>query len=304
MVQPPYLNRGDRAAIVATAGKIDAVNVAPAIAKLEAWGLEVVTGKHLYDTHFQFAGTDAHRAADLQAAIDDPAVKAIVCARGGYGSVRILDQVDFSTLEQHPKWLIGYSDVTALHAHLHTQHRLETLHATMPINYPKDVIENTATTSLHAALFGNRLKYDFAPYALNRAGTATGIVTGGNLSVLHSLRGTPSDLDLNGKILFLEDLNEYLYHTDRMLQNLKHSGALANLAGLLIGSFTDMKDNASPFGQSIEAIILSAVAEHHFPVAFNFPAGHQDDNRALIFGRQATLTVGTGSQLLFDGGSQ
>lgn len=259
---------------------------------LEAWGLKVTFGANLLAEQNQFAGSDVQRIADLQEAINNPEIEAILCARGGYGTVRLLDAVDFSALHSNPKWIIGYSDVTALHNHLHTNVGLQSLHATMPINFPKDGIAIPATMSLRAALFGNGNSYRFDAHSLNRVGTVTAPVVGGNLSMLYSLTGTNSDLNTAGKILFIEDLDEYLYHVDRMMWNLEKCGMLRNLAGLIVGGMTDMNDNAVPFGQTAEEIIAERVARYNYPVCVGFPAGHIADNRAIVLGAEATLEVG------------
>ena len=288
---PELLRAGDTIHILATARKIPLSALQPAIKMLQSWGLKVTLGENIKAEDHQFAGSDAERIADLQAAINNPNINAILCARGGYGTVRLLDSVDFSALNDHPKWLIGYSDVTALHSHVHTNVSLQTLHATMPINFPEDGQPNTATESLRAALFEGSLSYSVDAHPLNRAGAASAPLVGGNLSMLYSLTGTNSDLDTRGKILFLEDLDEYLYHVDRMLWNLDKGGMLSGLKGLIVGGMSDMNDNAVPFGKTAEEIIAERVAQYDFPVCYGFPAGHIDDNRALVFGKAARLVV-------------
>jgi muramoyltetrapeptide carboxypeptidase len=297
MISPPSLQKGDKIAIVGTARKIPREEVEPAIKILESWGLEVVLGKHLFEVDHQFAGTDEQRLTDFQRAIDAPEIKAVLCVRGGYGTVRIIDQIDFSAFAKSPKWIAGYSDITVLHNHLFTNLQTETLHATMPINFPKN--SNEALTSLQKALFGNPLSYAVDGHHLNRNGEGEGEVVGGNLSIVFSLTGTNSDIDTNGKILFIEDLDEYLYHVDRMLWNLDKCGMLKNLAGLIVGGMTGMNDNAVAFGKTAEEIILERVVLYNFPVCFNFPAGHIDDNRTLIIGRKAKLTVDNTVNLTF-----
>jgi len=296
MIIPPFLKPGDKVAIVATARKILAEELAFALETLRKWGLEPVLGKNIYATDNQFAGSDEQRAADLQWAINDESIKAIFIARGGYGTVRIIDKVDFSKFKPCPKWVVGYSDVTVLHSHLHKYFYTATLHATMPINFHKN---EEATESLRKSLFGEKIQYSFEKQQLNRKGSAKGILVGGNLSLLYALAGTPDDLDTNGKILFLEDLDEYLYHIDRMMLNLKRSGKLKNLAGLVIGGFTEMKDNSVPFGKTAEEIIFDAVKEYNYPVCFGFPAGHIDKNLALYLGKEVNLEVKTENCLLW-----
>ena len=299
MITPEFLKPGDKVAIVATARKIPPAEVEPAIKAMESWGLEVVTGDSLYEADRQFAGTDSQRAADLQAMLDNPEIKAIICARGGYGTVRIIDELDFSAFIKHPKWIVGYSDVTVLHNHISTIYGIETLHATMPVNFPSDGTL-PAVEALKNTLFGEAPDYKTATGNHSRSGHARGQVVGGNLSILYSLSGTPSALDTTGKILFIEDLDEYLYHIDRMMMNLKRSGKLENLAGLVVGGMADMHDNAVPYGMTAEEIIADAVKSYKYPVLFGFPAGHFKENMPLIMGREAVLDVAaTGSALTF-----
>jgi len=287
---PSPLQKGNTVCLVSTARKIQPEELTQAKATLESWGLNVVYGEHLFATHHQFAGTDALRAADLQAAINNPNVDAILCARGGYGSVRIVDLVDFSPLLEHPKLLAGYSDVTTLHNRLHAM-GLASLHSTMPISFPTNTA--AAIQSLKDAFFGNALQYSAPAHALNRKGEATAQVVGGNLSILYSLTGTNDDLNTAGKLLFLEDLDEYLYHIDRMMQNLKKAEKLKNLAGLIVGGMTDMNDNVVSYGKTAEEIIVEAVADYNYPVCFGFPCGHWADNRTLKLGVDAHLEVST-----------
>ena len=295
MISPPYLKPGDKVALVATARKISAEELAFALKTLTEWGLQPVLPKNLYAVENQFAGSDEQRAEDLQWAINDESIKAIFIARGGYGTVRVVDKVDFCQFKPHPKWVVGYSDVTVLHSHLHKYFYTETLHATMPINFSKNA---EATESLRKCLFGEKVKYEVKPEKLNRTGEAKAILIGGNLSLLFALGGTTDDVDTNGKILFIEDLDEYLYHIDRMMLNLKRSGKLKNLAGLVVGGFTEMKDNAIPFGKTAEEIIFDAVKEYKFPVCFGFPAGHVDRNLALYLGREVKLNVSSNNSSL------
>lgn len=291
MITPAYLQRGDQVAIIATARKITPEELAPAITFLESYGLKVYLGKNLFSVDHQYAGTDAQRAADLQEVLNNPQIKAVFMARGGYGTVRLIEGLDWSGFQSSPKWIVGYSDITVLH---HMAHRLgiETLHATMPINFYKD---DTATRGMMQALMGG-LKYTTATeHPLNRPGKGSGALVGGNLSLVYALSGTSCDIDTRGKILFIEDLDEYLYHIDRMMMQLKLSGKLSDLAGLVVGGMTDMKDNLVPFGKTAEEIIHDAVKPYAFPVCFNFPAGHIDRNMPLYLGRKASLTVHAGS---------
>jgi len=291
----PYLKQNDKVAVVATARKISAEELAFAIATIKAWGLQPVLGKNIFAIENQFAGSDKQRAEDLQWAINDDEIKAVIIARGGYGTVRLVDAVDFTKLKSNPKPIIGYSDVTVLHSHIHTYIGIPTLHATMPINFDKNA---EAVETLRKCLFGESVSYQFGSNPLNKNGEVTGVLVGGNLSLLYALSGTASDIDTKDKILFLEDLDEYLYHIDRMMLNLKRSGKLANLKALVIGGFTDMKDNTVPFGKKAEEIILDAVKEYDFPVCFNFPAGHVDRNLALCFGREISLKISKTNCLL------
>lgn len=287
-IRPPFLKKGDSVGIVAPARKISEEELLPSIKILESWGLNVTLGKHIYATCNQFAGDDDARCADFQAMLDNPDIKAIFSARGGYGAVRIIDKLDFSRFKQHPKWITGFSDVTVFHSHIHRHLGIETLHSTMPINFEKDA---ESLRLLNHALFGEPFAYNFPAMPLNKNGECKGILVGGNLSLLYALASTPSDIDTNGKILFLEDLDEYLYHIDRMMMQLKRSGKLAGLSGLLVGSFSEMKDNTVPFGKTAEEIIADAAKEYGYPVCFGFPAGHGLKNYPLFFGRRIALSV-------------
>jgi muramoyltetrapeptide carboxypeptidase len=298
--QPPFLSAGDLVAIVAPARKINIEELENAIKLFESWKLKVVLGKNIFHSYNQFAGTDLVRSEDMQWAIDHKAIKAIFCARGGYGCVRIIDHLDFSEFLKHPKWIAGFSDVTVFHSHLHNK-GIASLHAAMPYNISKShsaithnpqlTTDNRQLTTLYNALFGKKLNYKINANPLNRRGTAGGIIVGGNLSILYALNGSFSDIDAKGKILFIEDIDEYLYHIDRMMMNMKRSGKLAHLAGLIVGGMTDMKDNKVAFNKTAEEIISEAVAEYNYPVCFNFPAGHIDNNSALILGAKVELKI-------------
>lgn len=286
------LKRGDTVALAATARKVSPEEMAPAIEQLRAWGLNVLIPEGLYAEENQFAGSDDHRAALLQGLLDDPKVKAILCCRGGYGTVRIVDRLDFRRFTEHPKWVVGYSDVTVLHSHLHTL-GFPSIHGTMPINFGP--MESAATESLRRVLFGEKVDIGWlseTTSAPNREGVAEGVTAGGNLSILYSLCGSRSQIDTRGKILLIEDLDEYLYHIDRMMQALKRAGMFEGLAGLVVGGMTEMHDNTVPFGHTAEQIVMEAVAGHHFPVAFGAPFGHLGDNNlSLILGRKMRLEV-------------
>jgi muramoyltetrapeptide carboxypeptidase len=248
----------------------------------------VVFGNSIGLEENQLAGSDAQRAADLQEQLDNPNIKAIWCARGGYGTVRVVDLVDFTQFKKHPKWLVGFSDVTVLHNHLNTM-GYKSIHGIMPISLAKaspDAIE-----SLRLSLFGQALQYAIDPHPMNRLGKASGELVGGNLSILYSLLGSPSAIDCKDKILYIEDLDEYLYHIDRMMINLKRNGCLESLKGIIVGSMTDMKDNDIPWGKNALEIIQDVTKKLNIPMIFNFPAGHIHDNRALILGHNVTIDV-------------
>ncbi len=290
MEKPQSLSKGDKIALISTARKISLLELEPAIAIIKSWGLEPVFGKNLFKVNHQFAGTTENRIADLQEAIDNDDIKAIFCVRGGYGTVQLIDKIDFSKFKKKPKWIVGYSDVTVLHNHINKNIGTSTLHATMPINFTTNTKE--ALESLKETLFGAMPIYNLENHELNRLGVAEGELVGGNLSIIYSLTGTSSQLDTKGKILFLEDLDEYLYHIDRMMMNLKRAGMLADLKGLIVGGMSDMKDNTVPFGKTAQEIIFDAVKEYQYPICFDFPAGHIDDNRTLIMGSEVDLLVG------------
>lgn len=297
------LRRGDKVAIVAPARKVTPDEVAPAVQMLESWGLRVVLPDGLYDAENQMAGSDSHRAALLQRQLDDPDVKAIFCARGGYGTVRIVDRLDFGRFCHNPKWIVGYSDITVLHSHIGRHCGIPTLHATMPLNVPADACRTAypATESLRQVLFEGKVHYEFVNEGVvaNRQGCCTAPVAGGNLSVLYSLLGSASDIDTEGRILLLEDLDEYLYHIDRMMMALRRAGKLQGLRGLLVGAMSDMHDNAVPFGRTAEEIVRDAVADYGYPVAFNCPFGHiGTENRALPLGVETKVCVASDSVVI------
>jgi len=292
MITPPYLKSGDLVGIVAPARRIIMEEINDFINLLDSWGLKCKFGRNLFGSENQYSGTDEERAADFQEMLDDPQVKAIIPARGGYGSLRALRLIDFSKFEKNPKWIAGFSDITVFHCYLSKYLNTESIHSLMPLTYKPGIRENEdSADSFRKALFGERLEYEVPSVYANRKGIATGEITGGNLSVLYSLNGTGFFPDMRGKIVFIEDIDEYLYHIDRMMLNLLLSGSLNNIKGLIVGGFTDLKDNAIPFGRKYEDIISDMVGKFKFPVAFSFPAGHQKDNRTLIFGRQMQLSV-------------
>jgi len=291
--QPPYLKTGDTVAIVAPSGilknRTDEVQQAQAL--LKRWGLHSVVGKHVFSEADHFAGTDDERCEDLQEALDNPKISAIWCARGGYGTVRILDKLDYSKFKQNPKWLIGYSDITALHNQIHNE-GVESLHAIMCVSLPKDESEIEASIStLKNTLFGNPLSYTLKGSSYNKTGTTSGQLVGGNLTMLHTMLGSKTSIDTFGKILFIEEIGEYKYHIDRMLQSLKRAGYFDNCKGVIVGDMTKLRTNTTLWGTSVEQLILDALADYDFPIAFNMPAGHEKDNQALILGRTVKLTV-------------
>lgn len=289
LLRPPALKEGNLVYILSTARKITQEEIQPAIQIFESWGLKVHIGDSIGKEFRQFAGTDSEREKDFQTALDHPEVRAIFCARGGYGTVRMMDAINYDAFMKHPKWIVGFSDVTFLHVHLSNTLGIQTLHAPMPFNFPKAT--PTAIQSVKNELFGVKNEFEIAAHSLNHPGKAQGIMIGGNLSILYSITGTKSGINTSGKILFLEDLDEYLYHVDRMMMNLKRSSKLQNLAGLVVGAFTDMKDNRVPFGCTAYDIIAEHIAEYQYPVCFDFPAGHIPDNRALVMGRNYKLDV-------------
>jgi len=287
--QPAYLKKGDKIAIVCPAKKLPR-SIAYAISVFEAWGLEVVIGKTVHAAHHQFAGDDALRAQDLQTFLDDPEIKAIIAGRGGYGTVRIIDDLDFTLFKAHPKWIIGFSDITILLSHLLAQFNVQSIHAQMP--YTFDTATPESLESLRQALFGESISYEYASGGFpNRIGKAEGVLIGGNLTLLVMTQGSISEMDYTDKILFLEDVGEQEYSIDRMMRMLKRSGKLAKLKGLIVGAFNEVEEEAIPFGSSVEEVILDIVKEYDYPVCFNFPTGHIDDNRAMVVGASVELNV-------------
>ncbi len=291
MITPSYLKPGDKIRIVSPAGKVKEKYVLPAVDWLLGQGYRVELGEHVFASHFQFAGTDQQRLEDLQTAFDDPETSAIICSRGGYGTVRIISKLSYDGLFRHPKWIVGFSDITILHSCLN-RNRLATIHGAMPRYFlDKEDQPSESLQSLMLLLTGGRASYTIPAAEGDRPGKVTGELAGGNLSIISSMQGTRCELSTDGKILFLEDIDEFLYHTDRMMLQLKLSGKLDNLAGLVLGNFTDMKDNESPFGKTIREIVAEAVEEYDFPVCYDFPAGHNEKNMALAFGQRWELDV-------------
>lgn len=298
MITPEFLQKGDTVGILATARKIDLVNLQPAIKLLESWGLHVVIGKTIGKSDNQLAGPDWQRATDFQEMIDNPKIKAVWAAKGGYGTVRIIDRIDFTQFKKHPKWIIGFSDVTVLHSHINNMN-IETLHSIVAIS--AKTASPAAIESLRKALFGEKLQYKLASHPYNKTGKATGEIIGGNLSVLYSILGSKSEVDTKSKVLFIEDLDEYLYHIDRMMMNLKRNGYFDEIKALVIGGMTDMNDNDIPWGKDALQIIQDVLKDYKFPIIYNFPAGHSKDNRAMIFGKTVSIDVtDKGSTVTFE----
>ncbi len=291
MKVPSYLKKGDKIALISTARKIDEGRLMPGIELLRNRGLKVIIGKSIGSEDHQYAGNDALRSEDFQHQLDDPDVKAILCARGGYGSMRILDSIDFEKFRSNPKWICGFSDATTIHIHLQQVLQIASIHSNMPGLFPESPEGHSSTETLCGALFGEDLIYTYKHQHFYKAGNCEGIVVGGNLSLIYALQGSVSDLDTSGKILFIEDLDEYLYHIDRMMLSLDRAGKLKKLKGLIVGGMTSMKDNAVPFGKNAEEIIWEYASKYNYPVCFDFPAGHIDDNRSIRLGTRATLEI-------------
>ncbi len=292
------LKQGDKVGILSTARWIPDEDIEFAEQVIRSWGLIPVYGNSIYARFHQFAGDDALRGKDLQDFLDDPSIRAILFARGGYGTIRILDRIDFTQFMHHPKWICGFSDITVLHAHVNDKLGLPTLHSCMPITWSKN--SEAALTSLKDALFGKSTDYIVEPHGLNQYGTANAELIGGNLSILYSLLGTRFGFSTDHKVLFIEDVDEYLYHVDRMMMSMQLAGKLSSLKGLIVGGMSEMKDNLVRFGKTAEEIILDHVSELNIPVCFGFPAGHIDDNRSLIFKKEIQLNVSeTGSTIRY-----
>ena len=284
MIIPPYLSSGDTVALAAPARKISESEIQSAEKVLNEAGFNVFYDHRLFAEDHQFAGDDMLRTCYFQDLLDNDEIKAIWCVRGGYGSARIIDKLDFSHFQHKPKWICGYSDITVFHSHIQQHLQTATLHATMPINIREDNTKAAPATSFLDALAGKTLTYEIPAHPLSQMREFSGILTGGNLSMLYSLIGSPSDIDTTDKVLFIEDLDEYLYHIDRMVLNLKRSGKLSHIKALLVGHLSDMHDNTIPFGKTAEEIVADHCQDLDFPLVFNIPAGHLPDNRALRMG--------------------
>lgn len=286
---PPYLKKGDIIGIAAPARKVSRQEMELPFAMLEKAGFRIKPSPNLFGAYHQFSGTDAERISDVQHLLDDRDVKAIIAARGGYGTLRLIDGLDFRNFKKNPKWICGFSDITVFHSFINQQCRVETIHSTMPINFAKD---EESFLSLVLALTGDLKNHVFpVPHLLNIPGKTRAVLTGGNLSLLYAMAGGPGDSELDKNILFLEDLDEYLYHIDRMMVHLKRAGKLSGLKGMLVGGMDDMKDNLIPFGKNALEIIREHAEEFNFPVGFNFPSGHGNKNLALYLGREVGFEV-------------
>jgi muramoyltetrapeptide carboxypeptidase len=296
---PPYLQKGDTIGLVCPAGYMAVERVSECIRILnEEWGFTTKVGNTIGKQFNYFSGTDEERLADFQQMLDDDGVKAVFCARGGYGISRIVDRINFSGFKKKPKWIIGFSDVTVLHSHIYRNYYIATLHAPMASAFNDDGYKTEFVQSLKNALEGKKIKYNCPPHEFNRKGEGIGELVGGNLSLLVHLVGTDSDLKTKGRILFIEDTGEYLYNIDRMMRQLQRSGKLDKLAGLIVGGFTDMKDTERPYGQTVYEIIRDVVQEYKYPICFGFPVSHEKENYALKIGAGYKLKVGKSKVIL------
>jgi len=294
---PPYLKKGDVIGITAPAGFITLPQIQPAVQLMESWGYKIKIGATIGQRQNTFGGSDEERTADLQHMLDDPTIKAIMCARGGHGLVRIIDNLNWTTFKNHPKWVIGFSDATVLHSHIHTNCAVASIHSKMTNSFPDvwsaaEPVQIQTINSINAALTGKKMDYGVVPNTQNKQGVATGVLVGGNLKTLETLAGTASDINTAGKILFVEDTGEYLYSIDRMFWNLKRTQKLTSLKGLIVGGFNVKPDNeGEAFGKTVEEIVLEKVRTFNYPVCFDFPVGHQRANFALKCGVAHQLTV-------------
>ena len=288
---PPYLKPGDTIGMLCPSGYMPYEKIVTAIETLTEWGFHISTGKTLGHQFNYFSGTDEERLADLQQMMDDQNIKAIFCARGGYGMGRIIDKLNFKEFKKNPKWIIGYSDITVIQTHIFSKYKIASLHSPMAAAFNDGENKNQYIQSLHDALIGRKASYVGQGDDFNKKGKTSGILVGGNLSLLAHLIGTSSEIKTKNKILFIEDVGEYIYNVDRMLYQLKRSGKLDDLKGLIVGKFTDNKDTSIPFGQSVNEVIRDVVKEFDYPVCFNFPVSHDKENYALKIGGEYKLSV-------------
>jgi len=293
MIKPDFLKKGDKIGIVSPAGNIDEKPVMDTKSYLELRGFEVVLSQHVLTSWHQFAGTDEERAAAFQKMLDDKEIKAILCSRGGYGSIRIIDKLNFAQFKKYPKWIIGYSDITVFHSYLTNKLNCASIHAIMPKNFSVSMNAKNSMNSLISILQGEIPSYEMINHDLSRPGKAKGKLIGGNLSIIQNLRATEIDLNYKGNILFIEDIGEYLYQVDRMMMNLKFSGVLDKISGLIVGNFTKIKDGEIPFGANAYEIIFEKVKEYKYPVCFGLNAGHELPHLPLIMGSEVTLGIGS-----------
>ncbi len=292
MIEPKYLTKGDLIGIVSPASFVDETRIRKGIDAIKQAGFEVKIGAYTFSKHHQFAASDENRAADLQKMLDDNEIKAIIFARGGYGSMRTNALLNWNQFNKNPKWLVGFSDITVFHNVLQHQN-ICSVHSPMPGNYILKDATSQSFQKLIDCLKGKQLRYELKSSIENKTGVAEGKIVGGNLSILYSLRGTPFDINWDNRIVFIEDLDEPLYHIDRIITNLKVGKKLDKLKGIIVGSFTDMRDRKPGFGMNYREIILDAVKDFDYPVVFDFPAGHISENFPIIFGKEAKLTSTT-----------
>jgi muramoyltetrapeptide carboxypeptidase len=296
-VSPAFLKTGDIIGITAPAGYITTEEIQSAVKKMESWGYKIKTGETIDKRDFTFGGTDEERAKDFQQMLDDPKIKAIMCARGGYGAVRIIDKLNWEKFKAKPKWIIGFSDATVFHSHLNKNLGIASIHSKMCNSFPDDwslaePIQMETIESIQLALSGKKMKYTVTPNSQNKLGTADGVLIGGNLKMLETLAGTKSDINTSGKILFVEDTGEYMYSVDRMFWNLKRTGKLSQLKGLIIGGFKiKVDEDSDDFGRTLQEVVLEKVKAYHYPVCFDFPVGHQKNNYALKCGVKHKLEI-------------
>ncbi len=298
---PPYLQQGDTIAITCPAGYMPLEKAKTCIHTLQHWGYEVLVGKTLGSkSKNYFSGTDTERLNEFQAMLDAPQVKAILCGRGGYGVSRIIEYLDFTSFKKHPKWIVGFSDITVLHAHINRNYKIATLHAPMAAAFNDGGFKNKYVQSLKSTLEGSKANYTCKPHRFNKAGAAAGELIGGNLALLAHLTGSSSDIITKNKLLFLEDVGEQHYNVDRMIIQLKRSGKFEQLAGLIIGGFTDMQNTQRPFGKKVYEIIHEHIAEYNYPVCFGFPVSHAQKNLALKCGSLYSLNINTHNVQLYE----